>query len=162
MCSLKSLIHLFIFWNSSVLPLAEDPPSKQKVLLHLISFWSENNKKCQKLLQFVALWLWSRIGSRDKISHQIQPSNLSSALLVFQLSHHLEKLNIVSFISRIWKILNQISMPASVLIVFLRMNMKFFANIIMQRMQLSEVTFIQESFQNLQPSLSSLVITECN
>ena len=26
------------------------------------------------------LWLWSRIGSRVKISHYIQPSNLSSAL----------------------------------------------------------------------------------
>ena len=34
-----------------------------------------------ELLPFVApLWLLSRIGSRVKISHYIQPSNLSSAL----------------------------------------------------------------------------------
>ena len=38
-----------------------------------------------ELLPFVApLWLLSRIGSRVKISHYIQPSNLSSALPVVQ------------------------------------------------------------------------------
>ena len=68
--------------------------TKQKVLSHEIVFGhiftrnAKNGSECLKLIwsgtfaicSTQPLWLWSRIGSRVKISHYIQPSNLSSAL----------------------------------------------------------------------------------
>ena len=70
-------------------------PSKQNVLSHVNSFWSENYTKCQKWFWIFEaylkwnfcncstqpLWLWSRIGSRVKITHYIQPIKLSSSAL---------------------------------------------------------------------------------
>ena len=81
------MILLLVFLKGFVISLAWNSPSKQnkKVLSHVSSFWSDIYKKCQEWFwMFEAYLEWnfckSRIGSRVKISHWIQPSNLSSAL----------------------------------------------------------------------------------
>ena len=76
-------------WNF----IAWDSPSKQKVLSHEIYFGQKftrnvkNGSECLKLIwngtfaiySTQPLWLWSRIGSKVKISPYIQASNISSA-----------------------------------------------------------------------------------
>ena len=91
------MILLLVFLKGFVISLAWNSPSKtkQKVLSHVNSFWSDIYTKAKNDSEYLKLiwsgtfaicstqplWFWSRIGSRVKIIHYIQPSNLSSALL---------------------------------------------------------------------------------
>jgi hypothetical protein len=51
-----------------------------RVLGQIFMRKAKNGFECLKLIWSGTLCFWSRIGSRLKISHYIQPSNLSSAL----------------------------------------------------------------------------------
>ena len=84
--------------------------SKNKIFFSFFSWksctWQQTKKNLvsssQEMPKFVVLfpsatsitqplWLWSKIGSRVKISHYIQPSNLSSALSHTFHCHHQTK-----------------------------------------------------------------------
>ena len=109
---LKSLNLVFIFLKDSVISLAESTPKscscctwkQNKKCYHLNRVFGQkftrnakNGFECLKLIWSGAfaifntepLWFWPRIRSWVKISHYIQPSNLSSALGMKLFNHWL-------------------------------------------------------------------------
>ena len=87
------MILLLIFFKGSVISLAWDSPSKQKIFFYFmwISFGqkftrkAKNGSECWELIwsgtfaicSTQPLWLWSKIVSRVELSHYIQPIVIS-------------------------------------------------------------------------------------